>query len=202
VTAVPADEASVLHTLRIRGFVGSQGFIASLGEDPVEILDFLVSAGHVRRIEPDGLYRLLPSGESRHRVLLEDYADERVRSTLSERYGRFRPANDEVKELCGAWQVRGTTLNDHADARYDEECINRLIRVYAAARPVLEGFAHAVPRMARYIERLDDATGAVVDGRFDRFTGVMCESVHDIWMELHEDLLILLGIDRVEEGSF
>jgi len=34
------------------------------------------------------------------------------------------------------------------------------------------------------------------------FTGVMCGSFHDIWMELHEDLMLLQGIDRAEEGSF
>jgi len=31
---------------------------------------------------------------------------------------------------------------------------------------------------------------------------VMCESFHDIWMELHEDLIVLQAIDRVHEGSF
>jgi len=36
----------------------------------------------------------------------------------------------------------------------------------------------------------------------NRFTGVMCESFHDIWMELHEDLILLQRIDRVSEGSF
>ena len=34
------------------------------------------------------------------------------------------------------------------------------------------------------------------------FTGVMCGSYHDIWMELHEDLLLTQHIDRSEEGSF
>jgi len=30
----------------------------------------------------------------------------------------------------------------------------------------------------------------------------MCSSYHDIWMELHEDLIFLQGIDRTAEGSF
>jgi hypothetical protein len=34
------------------------------------------------------------------------------------------------------------------------------------------------------------------------FTGVMCGSFHDIWMELHEDLIQLLGVDRHAEGSY
>ena len=34
------------------------------------------------------------------------------------------------------------------------------------------------------------------------FTGVMCGSYHDVWMELHEDLILTLGVDRAKEGSF
>jgi hypothetical protein len=34
------------------------------------------------------------------------------------------------------------------------------------------------------------------------FTGVGCGSFHDIWMELHEDLVVLQRIDRASEGSF
>jgi len=30
----------------------------------------------------------------------------------------------------------------------------------------------------------------------------MCGSYHDVWMELHEDLILTLGIDRAAEGSF
>ena len=63
--------------------------------------------------------------------------------------------------------------------------------------------AGAVPRMARYNERLADAAGLMSrQGDIHKFTGVMCESFHDIWMELHEDLIVLQRIDRVEEGSF
>ena len=62
--------------------------------------------------------------------------------------------------------------------------------------------AGRLPRLARYIERLDDAAAAVAKGEIKRFTGVMCESFHDVWMELHEDLIVLQGIDRAEEGSF
>jgi hypothetical protein len=39
-------------------------------------------------------------------------------------------------------------------------------------------------------------------GEQKQFTGVMCSSYHDVWMELHEDLILTLRIDRVAEGSF
>jgi hypothetical protein len=30
----------------------------------------------------------------------------------------------------------------------------------------------------------------------------MCRSHHDVWMELHEALILTNGIDRAAEGSF
>jgi hypothetical protein len=41
-----------------------------------------------------------------------------------------------------------------------------------------------------------------VGGANNMFTGVMCGSFHDVWMELHEDLILTQGIDRAAEGSF
>ena len=39
------DEALVLHVLRVRGFVTPQGFVASLGAHPAELLNEMVAAG-------------------------------------------------------------------------------------------------------------------------------------------------------------
>jgi hypothetical protein len=68
--------------------------------------------------------------------------------------------------------------------------------------PVLAEMARAVPRMARYVDRLRLAGQQVAGGDPKKFTGVMCESFHDIWMELHEDLIVVQRIDRAAEGSF
>ena len=58
--------------------------------------------------------------------------------------------------------------------------------------------ATAVPRLGRYRARLATAADCVANGETKRFTGVMCESFHDIWMELHEDLIVLQRVDRAE----
>ena len=57
-------------------------------------------------------------------------------------------------------------------------------------------------RLHLYRRRLLEALTAIDDGQRQRFTGVMCESFHDVWMELHEDLIVLQKIERVSEGSF
>ncbi len=56
--------------------------------------------------------------------------------------------------------------------------------------------------MAPYGPRLESVLVRIQDGESNMFTGVMCGSYHDVWMELHEDLMLTQGIDRAGEGSF
>jgi phosphoenolpyruvate-protein kinase (PTS system EI component) len=200
--AIEVDEAVVLHVLRIRGFVTAEGFEASLGAVPTSLLDELIEGGHVRHLEARGMYSLLPSGRERQEAMLADYADEAVRASLADHYQRFLVLNDQFKQLCTDWQTRGDEPNDHSDAAYDEACVVRLQELVDATGPILGALASVVPRVERYRHRLDAASRNVVRGDRKQFTGVMCESFHDIWMELHEDLIVLQGIDRVAEGSF
>jgi phosphoenolpyruvate-protein kinase (PTS system EI component) len=199
---ITIDEAVVLHTLRVRGFVTPTGFTESLGEHPAELLTALVEGGLVRHIEKRDMYGLLPPGKERQEALLDEYAGPDVQAGLAASYERFLELNEEFKQLCTDWQMRDGNPNDHSDGAYDEECITKLGALAAAAEPVVGAMASALPRMARYNERLAAAAGCVAQGEINRFTGVMCESFHDIWMELHEDLIVLQRIDRIAEGSF
>jgi len=196
------DEPLVLHVLRIRGFVTPEGFTASVGTHPEEIVAALVEAGHVRHIEKRNMYGLLPAGKERHEELLAGVATEAVTAGLCTPYEEFLVLNDEFKRLCTEWQMRDGTPNDHTDADYDRACTDRLQRLNEEAQPVIAAMAGALPRLRRYGTRLTAAAAAVDSGATNRFTGVMCESFHDIWMELHEDLVVLQKIDRVAEGSF
>ena len=56
--------------------------------------------------------------------------------------------------------------------------------------------------LAPYAARLSNTCKRVMNGETNMFTGVMCGSYHDVWMELHEDLILTQGLDRVAEGSF
>ncbi|MFM9132492.1 MAG: MarR family transcriptional regulator, partial [Actinomycetota bacterium] len=103
---------------------------------------------------------------------------------------------------CAAWQTRDGAVNDHSDAAYDAPRIAALRSLHEESSAVLTGFAGAVPRFAGYPGRLALALARVEAGETKMFTGVMCGRYHDIWMELHEDLIQLLGVDRSAEGSF
>jgi hypothetical protein len=196
------DEALVLHTLRVRGFVTPAGFTDSLGEHPHELLGGLVEQGLVRHIEKRDMYGLLPPGKERQESLLDEYAGAEVQAGLAEHYERFLALNDEFKQLCTDWQMRDGNPNDHTDDAYDKICIDQLAALAESSTPVIAAMASSLPRMARYNDRLAAAADCVARGETNKFTGVMCESFHDVWMELHEDLIVLQRIDRVEEGSF
>jgi hypothetical protein len=208
-TAAPApgatadiDEALVLHTLRVRGFVTPDGFTESLGRHPNDVLASLVERGLVRHIEKRNMYGLLPPGKEQHVAVLDSLADDAAQAALGEHYSAFLALNDTFKQLCTNWQVRNDEPNDHSDADYDGRCVAQLAQLCTEATAVIDGFGNAVPRMTRYNSRLAIAAGSVAGGETKKFTGVMCESFHDIWMELHEDLIVLQRIDRSEEGSF
>jgi len=199
---ITVDPRLVLHVLKVRGFVTSDGFRASIGEHPASILDDLVTDGTVRYMEARDLYGLLPAGKERHEELLDSYATDPIRDGLRVPYGDFLVLNDEFKQLCTDWQVRAGAPNDHTDTAYDQLCIDGLAAIAARATPIIGSMTATVPRLARYDARLGAAARCVADGDSKRFTGVMCESFHDVWMELHEDLIVLQRIDRAAEGSF
>ncbi len=196
------DVGHVLHTMRIRGFVTPAGFVASLGFHPVDLLTALIEAGEVRHVEARDLYGLLSPGKERHTALLDELAPAEVVASLHGPYETFLGLNLEFKALCTAWQMRGSDINDHTDAAYDTERIAELTDLTSRAIPVVDAMSAVLGRLARYGDRLRAAATRVVGGEHKQFTGVMCESYHDVWMELHEDLIVLQRIDRVAEGSF
>jgi phosphoenolpyruvate-protein kinase (PTS system EI component) len=203
-TADDAVEFLVLHSLRIKGFAGAEllAEISTVDIGVVEqVLPRLVEAGICRHIPARDLWQLTPDGRARHAELLLSVSDTEV-DGLREHYERFLELNDGFKELCSRWQMRGDQPNDHADAVYDAARIGELRALHEQSIPVVEGFATSVARFESYHRRLTTALSRLEGGETRMFTGVMCSSYHDIWMELHEDLVQLLGIDRHTEGSY
>lgn len=149
------------------------------------------------------MWQLTPEGRAVHvEALGNDLAGIDPAQLLGSVYPEFVEVNSAFKELCGAWQLRDGAPNDHGDATYDAGVIDRLADLNATARPLVVQMGATIDRMAPYAPRLDTALAKLRDGASNMFTGVMCNSYHDIWMELHEDLILTQGIDRTAEGSF
>ena len=175
-----------------------RGSVASLGAHPAALLDEMIAAGYVNHIEKRDMYNLSPRGKERHEALLDTYAGDSVRAGLA-------PA---VRAFPGSERAVQATVHRLADPR---RCAER------AQRPGLRRRMRGPPRVAqrrqsgrdrrdgdvraadRAIQRAPRPSPPVCrDGRHQTFTGVMCESFHDVWMEMHEDLIVMQGIERAE----
>jgi pyruvate,orthophosphate dikinase len=97
-------------------------------------------------------------------------------------------------------QVDGEqVLNDHSDEQYDREVLSRLIELHEEARAWLEPLAGGLPRLELYLRRLDRAADRVSSGKHAYIASPRIDSYHNVWFELHEDLIQLAG--RTREGE-
>lgn len=198
-------EFRTLHALRIKGFATVDVLTEMTALEPSAVeahLGEFRAGGHVQFREARSLWQLTPEGRTTHGARLDDDLRDAPTEHLRVHYATFIEQNTEFKELCGRWQLRDGEPNDHADAAYDAEVIDQLDDLHSRAGPVVGEFGELFERMHPYSSRLDTVIGRLHSGDSQMFTGVMCGSYHDVWMELHEDLIITQRIDRCEEGSF
>jgi pyruvate,orthophosphate dikinase len=121
---------------------------------------------------------------------------------LTECYERFLGLNKRVLEVSSDWQVRrdgGVEIaNDHSDPDYDSSVIDRLAELHDGAKVCLSKIAAFAPRFAPYKLRLDRCVERLFEGDRRAFTAPLAESYHTVWFELHQDLLLTLGLKREE----
>jgi hypothetical protein len=186
----------VLHTLRCIGFVGLPRVAdaSGLGEPEVEseLIDLAV-AGLVTRTPGEfGGWGLTEAGraEDAKRIAAElDAAG--ARGAVTTAYEAFMVLNPELLDLCSAWYVRDAG----ADASYDARVLARFTDLDGRADAVCTRLASALPRFARYRVRLTGALDRARAGALDHLTETT-DSYHAVWFQLHEDLLVTLGIPR------
>ncbi len=191
----------VLHGLRLKGFAEAWllAELTALAEPDVTLRLEQAASGELvmRRDGRISGWTLTPAGRARHAALLdEDVAAAGCRDTLAASYPRFEEFNAELKALCTDWQLRAGALNDHSDAAYDAGVIGRLRTLNDGVVPLCAGLATHLNRFAPYGPRLTSAAERVAAGDRDGFTRPLANSYHDIWMELHEDLITSLGLAR------
>jgi pyruvate,orthophosphate dikinase len=110
-----------------------------------------------------------------------------------------------MKEIVTAWQMREVdgeqALNDHSDEGYDGEVLQRLLDLHDAARSWLEPLSDGLPRLQLYLRRLDRAARRISSGDHAYIASPRIDSYHNVWFELHEDLIQLAGRTREEEAD-
>ena len=183
-----AETWTLLHDLRLRGFRTAR---AGPAEEEAIAAGLVVTRGanlalsQVGREAHAAWARLTPGSEE---------------ETLARNaYERFLALNVEFLRLCTDWQLKpGNEPNDHSDGAYDFKILERLDRLDERTGRLLDGLGEAVPRFGGYRPRLTEALERITDDRA-WLASPRCDSYHTVWMQLHEDLLTTVGVNRADE---
>jgi hypothetical protein len=198
----------ILHAFRIRGFVQLSEIVISTRLKVEEVESHLDSFKennlvNYREGRIEG-WMLTQEGRGRSQQLVtSELESSGFREEINSNYQGFLSSNQRFLSLCTDWQLRTVNgeqeINDHSDTAYDEEVIARLVDINSEIQPVCESLADSLNRFEGYSRRFSEALHKVQNNEPEWFTKPMIDSYHTIWFELHENLLVTLGIERTKE---
>ncbi|MGV0082243.1 MarR family transcriptional regulator, partial [Mycobacterium colombiense] len=116
-------------------------------------------------------------------------------------YDDFRAVNEDLKRLVTDWQLKGGpdgVPNTHDDADYDTAVLARLDDVHARVLPVIEAATAQLPRLGAYATKLVAALDKIKAGETAWLSRPLIDSYHTVWFELHEELIVAVGLTREE----
>lgn len=199
-------EGRVLYALRTKGMADAESVALATGLSATQaagVLSELGERGWVRYRDGKRAQGWMLLGEGRaeaERLVAAEIESSGTKTLIQEQYESFRVLDPQLKEVCTDFQVRSDqTLNDHTDSDYDAAVIARLAEINQRVQPIIARLADALDRFGHYGGRLDNALSRVQGGDINWFTKPSMDSYHEVWFELHEDLLVTLGIDRATE---
>lgn len=141
-----------------------------------------------------------PAGTEAAGSVLVLAADAPERERLMATFHRFLPVNRQLRDLCTAWQVRPDgSPNDHSDDSYDADIRDRLDDIDDAVGPLIKRFGEDVPRLGVYRPRLTTALEKLDEGDNAWLASPLIDSYHTVWMHLHQELLLTIGMSRKED---
>ena len=148
--SVEVDADRALRAISIKGFVTAEGVADAVVATPVDVqpvLDGLVADGLVE--STSGAYRLTAAGHERA-VRSSRRSATRGVSRLRRRarcLPRYRPSREGGRHR---WQMRDGGVNDHADADYDADVLERLATIHVDAMAWLAPLEPTLPRLGDY----------------------------------------------------
>ncbi len=186
-----APSLVVLHTLRLIGRAPTDA-LPDLTALPRAVVDdeLVVATDAGLVLHHDGVmsgWSLTADGRTRHLELLAaERASADCDADLRAGYDDFLALNGWFKHLCTEWQLDGQPSS----------CIERLHARHGEVAAIADRLADSLTRFRSYAPRFAAALHRLQAGDPKAFTMPLTGSYHDVWMLLHEDLLVTLGRER------
>ena len=199
-----APDLLVLHVLRCIGFASLDRIAEASGRSVDDVRDELIDLGAagLAKLTPGdfGGWGLTDAGRAADAERIADELDTAgAREAVHNDFERFLVLNPKLLDICTAWQMRpvgGTTMpNDHSDPAYDGRVLDRLSDIDRRVQPIIADLSSELSRFGLYRSRLAGALDRVEAGDI-AYVADNTSSYHTVWFQLHEDLLVTLGLSR------
>ncbi|MFZ7088799.1 PEP-utilizing enzyme [Curtobacterium sp. RRHDQ10] len=185
-------EFTVLQALRVRGFATTEQIVESTGLSEAVIDATLAGTDERGHTQVTGgkraLHALTPAGRARSVLLADDRLAKADRATITGVYESFLFPNRDFKQLI-------------TDAQGGASVDALLDSVHEQIGGVLTELVAVDPRFDRYRDRFEAAIAGFRSGDRDALARPLSGSYHDVWMELHEDLIATLGRVRTDDDE-
>jgi hypothetical protein len=202
-------ELLVLHSVRIQGMADDDAVAVRFGLDEADTRELLLddeAYGWVRQAAfgDTAGWSMTERGRAEDgRLLAEELAETGVRPVIERVHGAFGPLNTRLLAACTDWQVRPEggnrlTPNAHTDKQWDGRVLAELTVLDGELVPLVAELSSALARFEGYDTRFSAALARAKSGRGEWVAGTGVGSCHVVWMELHEDLISTLGIQRTQ----
>jgi hypothetical protein len=196
-----------LHGLRLLGAADAPRVAARFGLNTDETHESLLdyeAVGWTARSDFGGVrvWSLTDAGRTENeRQLAEELDTCSGRDAVTRAHTSFVPLNERLLQAATDWQLRpmpGAPLasNDHTDFRWDDRVIERLVSIGRRLRPVSDELSAVLTRFDGYADRFDAATQRIQAGQTRWVDAIEIDSCHRVWMQLHEDLIATLAMQR------
>lgn len=202
-----APELLVLHAARIKGRVDARSVARRYHVEVEDAEDLFLdheARGWVQRVRFSDLegWSITERGrEEISRMLAHELDEAGARRLVTEVHAAFVRLNGRFLETVTRWQVRPEpwdrmAKNDHKDPDWDAKVLDSLEHLARKLRPLEEQLSGELDRFTGYADRIDAALGRAERGDTRWVDEPGIESCHMVWFELHEDLLVTLGLER------
>ncbi len=192
------NELTVLQAVRLKGRVSPPDLAETLSEDQADITNIVEQLTAAGLLVEGTTLRISSSGRARLAELLAEERRGIDQAALTAAYNDFRAINAGFKALVTDWQLKGGQPNTHDDAEYDAAVLARLDGVHQRAVSIIATAATQLPRLSAYSAKLRAALDKIRAGEIAWLTRPLIDSYHTVWFELHEELILAVGLTREE----
>ena len=202
-----SPELLALHAVRVTGMTDAAVVARRTGLARDEVEELLLddeARGWVSRVVFADLagWSLTEAGRREgERRLAEELERTGARAAVDSAHETFVRLNERFMSTLTRWQIRPQAwdrlaANDHDDPVWDGRVLDELASYRRRLGPLCAELTGVLDRFAGYDDRFAAALARAEAGQLSWVDGVGVDSCHTVWIQLHEDLLATLGLDR------